>query len=391
MRSFSVFVILTLFIVLAKAAIEDPDDQYIRILGVIQRADLLSQHGESNLAKAKYEQAQTQLVSLKQSNPTWNPKVMAFRSDYLAGRIAALSQTNAPDNSAAKPETKSDTKTAASLSTEQVKLLDAGAEPRRMLRLSPKPGDKQHLSMTLKMAMAMGMGAPPGQPMKMPAIQTVLDATVKTVSTDGDIAYETVMSDIGVADEPGALTQMAEAMKASLASVKGLTTTGTMSNRGLNKGTQIKLPAGAAPQMRQLMDQMKESLANVMSPLPDEAVGPGAKWEVNLPLKSQGMTFDQTATYQLTSIEGDRVNLTVSMVQHGANQKVQNPALPNVNVEVTKMTGSGTGTVALDLAQLLPSRATLTSHTEMSMNTNAGGQNQAMTVKTDMDMRLEAE
>ena len=67
---------------------------------------------------------------------------------------------------------------------------------------------------------------------------------------------------------------------------------------------------------------MKGSFAHLAVPLPEEAVGPGAKWEVRMPIKTQGMTIDQTATYEVVSLEGERLATKSAVVQHAANQKV---------------------------------------------------------------------
>ena len=91
-------------------------------------------------------------------------------------------------------------------------------------------------------------------------------------------------------------------MKAAFVGIKGLTGTGTVSSRGFSKGVEFKAPAGSNPQARQLMDQMKEFVTQLVAPLPEEAVGPGARWEAKTPLKSQGMTMDQTATYELVTV-----------------------------------------------------------------------------------------
>ena len=56
--------------------------------------------------------------------------------------------------------------------------------------------------------------------MKMPAIKTTLDATVKSVAENGDITYEVVTGDTTVGDEPGAAPQLAEAIKAAVAGPK---------------------------------------------------------------------------------------------------------------------------------------------------------------------------
>jgi hypothetical protein len=378
--------ILLLLVSLSAAFAEEPDAKFLRAYSVIEKADSLAKSGQADLAKARYQEAQTSLRDLKRIYPTWNAKAVSYRLGYVEDKINALSQPAAPPAT----EVAGETKPGASPVHAQVKLLAPGAEPRQVLRLHPKPGDQQTLTITIKLAIDMQMGEAPGQPMKMPAMTMALDVTVKDVAANGDIAFETVLGETSVSDDPGVMPQVAEAMKTALGGVKGITSTGTMSDRGLSKGSETKLPPGAAPQMVQSLDQLKESLANATVPLPEEAIGPGAKWEVKRPLKSQGLTIDQTATYELVSVEGDSLNVKTAIVQHAANQKIQSPAMPAMKVDVTKMTGSGSGDCKLDLTRLLPELATVAAHTEMSMGMNVGGQKQTMAMKTEMNIRLES-
>jgi hypothetical protein len=138
------------------------------------------------------------------------------------------------------------------------------------------------------------------------------------------------------------------------------------------------------------MDQMKDLVTQLVAPLPEEAVGPGAKWDVKMPLKSQGITVDQTATYEVVSIEGDRLTIKSTIVQHAANQKIQNPAMPTLKMDLTKMVGSGSGEHTSDLTHLLPTTGTGKVHSETSMTMNMGGQKQAMNLKVDVNLRFEA-
>jgi len=179
-------------------------------------------------------------------------------------------------------------------------------------------------------------------------------------------------------------------MKASLGNLKGLTGTGLTSNRGVNKGTEINLPAGADPQVRQAMDQMKDSFANLSSPLPEEAIGAGAKWEVTMQLKSQGMRIDQTTTYELVSLKDDNLNTKVSINQTAPKQKVQSPAMPDMKLDLLKMSGTGTGELSVNLGQLLPASGAITSHTDLQMGVGASAQQQTMSMKMDIDLHLEA-
>jgi len=111
--------------------------------------------------------------------------------------------------------------------------------------------------------------------------------------------------------------------------------------------------------VKQFVEQMKETMSRVASPLPEEAVGPGAKWEIKMPIKSQGMTLNQTATFQLASIEGEQAAAKTSVTQTASNQKIQNPMMPGTKVDLIKLNGNGTGELKFELTQLVPTEATV--------------------------------
>ena len=385
-----------LFLLIAFAApfaakAETADDQFVRIYNLIQDADTLNAGGQGAAALPKYQEAQTALQRLQRAQPSWNSTVVSFRLNYLAQKIAALSEKS--PKSTADAGATSDAQSSANAPSDgagvQVKLVQAGAEPRRVLRLHPQAGEKQSVSMTLKMTMDLKMGDMQSQAMKMPGMQMAMDATVKTVSENGDIDYDFAMGDVSVMDEPGALPQVVDAIKSSLSGLKGIAGTGKLSNRGFNKGTEMKLAADAAPQLRQMMDQMKESFSTLAAPLPEEPIGPGAKWEASMPIKSQGMTIQQSATYELVSIDGEHLVIRSTIVQHAENQKIENPSMPGVKVDLTKMSGRGTGDRTCDLGLILPSTAAIEYHSDLSMAVNMGAQKQPMAMKMDMNVKME--
>lgn len=300
--------------------------------------------------------------------------------------VALLAASCATGTGQARPDAKAVTPAPGP----QVKLLQAGAKPRKKLRLHPKPGEKQTVDMTLKVAMDIQAGEMPSQPMKMPLMKMTMDVTVKSVSHDGNITYEMVMTDVSVADEPDAMPQVVEAMKSSMAGLKGLSGTGVMSDCGLNKGIEMKVPPGADPQLRQALEQAKDAISRMAAPLPKEALGPGAIWEFKQPITSQGMTMDQTVTYQLLSHEGQRVSTKSTIVQSASNQKIQNPAMQGLQLDLTKMVGKGNGNLTFDLRKILPLKATGDVHSELSMQMDMGGQMTTMLMKMDMNVSLEA-
>ena len=101
------------------------------------------------------------------------------------------------------------------------------------------------------------------------------------------------------------------------------------------------------------------------------------------------MTIDQTTAYQLVSIEGERLTAKSTIIQSAANQKIQNPAMPGLKFDLVKMSGNGAGETTIDLAQLLPAKGTVDSHSELSMAMNTGAQKQTITMKMDLNLRLE--
>jgi hypothetical protein len=395
LKRFSGLLVLTLLLGLCPTAQADlGDDQYLQIYSVIQQADELNSSGKVALAKAKYQEAQTALKGFKTDYPSWNVKLVAYRMNYVAQKLTALSEkprpaavsstdTNAPEAQAGAPS-------ATSTATTQVKLLEAGAEPRKVLRRHPSPGEKQSLRLTLKMAIETKMGEMQSQAMKLPGMTMNMDVTVKEVSDKGDITYEMVMGETTLAEEPGGNAQLAEIMKAALGGIKGMSGTGTVTSRGLAKGMEFNVPPGADAQTRQVMDQMKDSFSSMESPLPEEAVGPGARWEVIMPIKSQGMTITQTTTSELVSIDGERLTTKGTITQRATNQKIESPAMPGLKVDLIRMTGTGTGESTFDLGKLLPSTGTTDLRSETDMAMDMGGQKQPISTKLDLNVRLES-
>jgi hypothetical protein len=365
------WILLALLLTLSAAQAAGPDDDYLAVYDLIDQADTLSASGTPSEAYAKYVEAQRALAAFQKGNPGWNAKTVSFRLNYLTEKIAAA-------------------KTAPATPKSLVKLLAAGSEPRTALRLHPAAGDKQTTIMTMKMAMATSVAGQAMPAMNIPAMVMTMAITVKNVSAAGDINYELVFSDATVAEDPDIQPAVAAALKTSLAGIRGLTGTGRMSDHGIVKSMEIKLPADAAPQLSQTLDQMKESFSSSSIPLPEEAVGPGAQWEYKTRIKSQGMTLDQTLAYELVAIEGNRITLRTTLTQNAANQKIQNPAMSGVKVDLNKMTGTGTGSSTYDLAHLMPVTGTLAEKAEINMSMNAGQQKQSMEMKMDMNITLES-
>src|ERR1051325_7223426 len=89
-RSLALIIALVLVNLLAVRA-EGPDDQYLAILNTIQEADSLQSQGQSNLALAKYLEAQSALQRFSKGYREWNAQVVQFRLSYVETKITGLS------------------------------------------------------------------------------------------------------------------------------------------------------------------------------------------------------------------------------------------------------------------------------------------------------------
>jgi hypothetical protein len=396
-RGWLTVVLAFLFLALCQARADDREDQYMRIYEIIKKADSAQTNAQPAQALARYREAQTALARLQQTYPDWNAKAVSFRLAYVNQKVAALSQPAAPppQNTDSSPGTNatqkaSDTKPTAASGTLHPKLLQPGNEPRKPLRFHPKPGDKQTVSLTMKMAIGMKMGEVENPPMKLPAIITSFEVSIKNLSPNGDIAYDLLIGDTTIANDSEALPQIVDAMKTAVGAWKGLSGSGTVSDRGINKSLELKMPQGADAQTRQTLEQLKDSLTRIIVPVPEEPLGVGAKWEVKGSVKSQGMSLDQTSVYEITAIAEDKISTKNTITQKAAPQKISSPAMPGLKLDLTKMNGNGSGDLTLNLAQLMSPQASVQLHTDAAMAMNTGGQKQNMNMTADLTVKVES-
>ena len=266
-----------------------------------------------------------------------------------------------------------------------------GQQPIRLdaLRLHPKEGDKRTATMTMKMSMDMDLGGN-SQTMKMPPMKLVMESEVKKATGDGDIIFESTVTEAAVEEDADVMPQIAEAMKTAIGGVKGMRVINTMSTRGINQQTEVKGGADMTPQLKQQMEQMKSALGNTGIGLPEEPVGLGAKWEVKQQVDSQGMKLDQTTIYELIALDGDKVTAKTTLKQVAENQTINNPSMPQTKVEVRRLTSAGSGETTFDLSQVLPVKSVLKMKNDTDMAMDMGGQNMDMTMKMDMTVTLES-
>jgi len=270
----------------------------------------------------------------------------------------------------------------------RVTLVAPGAEPRKALRLTVANDLKSHMDMEMGMAMAMNVAGQAIPATEIPAMRIGADMNVTNVTASGDVTYTMNFTGVALANTAGvdpSLTAVIDSMNNDL---KAITGSATVTNRGINRQVKIDTSKVTNSQFTQMMDSVTNSLNGVSSPLPEEAVGVGARWEVRQTLSSGGITMFQKVEYELTAFDGKSATLNVKIDQTGPPQPMKNPNLPpGANVTVESMTGSGTGTMTVPLNNLVPT-SQADSKTTMVMSIDAGGGPQRMTIETTMKVKI---
>lgn len=272
----------------------------------------------------------------------------------------------------------------------KIELLEAGAEPRTQLRFDPDVGAKRDMTMTMRMKIGMQLGARQTPPVATPPIQATGKVEI-VEKTEGRVVGRMQFGAMEVLDEPGADPKMVSAMRAQLGSFDGMSSYTTIDASGAVIDGYLEIPKGIPDNIRQTMRQMGENAGQMTVPMPDEAVGVGAKWTATTTISNMGMNLIQTATYTLEKLEGTTAHLAVSLDQKVAPGPFAPPGLPpGTKVDIKKMSSTGKGEMHIDSKAPMPDRVGMDMETHMSMGIDAGGQTQDMSMDMELSMQIES-
>lgn len=236
-----------------------------------------------------------------------------------------------------------------------VTLLDPGAEPRRALRFTWRKTTESGV-MDMKMALAMSMANRPlPPPMEMPTIRMHFDVKPESVAPDGTLHAVFALKKVQLLDDSGWPKEAKDELRTFLQKLAGLRVKETISSRGVVQETSVEPPADLPPQVRQMVENMKESLRNVSSPFPEEPVGKNARWEVKTVVDG-AMRLAQTTTITLEDLKDKQVSLGVVLVQAAPKQPMRSstPLPSGAKMMLESHTGIGSGKTKVTLDGLVP-------------------------------------
>ncbi len=300
-------------------------------------------------------------------------------------KTPAVGGEKTPGAARVKPEKKAGSK------GPTVKVTDQGAEPRKQLRFKVTKGDSQKVEMTMLLSMKIDMEGMAMPETKLPATKMVMKVDITEVMDNGDSKWNMTVLSADVVDDPSVNPMVASAARDGLKGITDFTGWAVIDNRGFVKDADIAIPASADPQLRQMMESTRQSLDQLTAPLPEEAVGVGAKWTVEQTITQQGMTIQQTANYTVTSIEGDVIKADVALVQRADKQSIAVPGMPpGVKAELLQFDTKGGGNTVIDLTKVVPPSGEVNANMTMKTRIDMQGQSQMMSMSMSMSIVMKA-
>jgi hypothetical protein len=241
-----------------------------------------------------------------------------------------------------------------------MRLLEPGAAPRRVLRYAWRTKQAETLTMDLRTAASTEEGATKQPEIELPPVRILVAIDPKGVSSDGDLSFAWHVTSAEVTADPQAPASLAAGMSAEVAEVERLAGTGVVTSRGLSKGVTLDAPPpahAAANVTGQMVEQVRQTLRDVAAPLPEEAVGAGARWEKLSQLASRDARVAQTETFKLTEATGDAGSLAYVLAQTAPPQPLVGPGAADAGIppaRIESMLSSGDGTTRFALSRLVP-------------------------------------
>jgi hypothetical protein len=271
-----------------------------------------------------------------------------------------------------------------------VKLLDAGAEPRGDLSYALSKGASQKMAMAMDMAVtikAKGQSAPQ---MPMPRMSMTFDTTVADKNPAGELKIDSRLSATSVDPSGGQQEQIARALRPQIEALRGLGMVYWVGPKGHVHDVKVDVPAGVPPTAQQLLSGMSQSFESMVTPLPQEPVGVGGRWQVVSRLATGGADLLQSAVYTLKARSGARATLDVAIVQLSASDTLHTAQMPaGMSVKVRSFSSTGSGATQVDLNSVVPESGTMALTTGMEITVQgAAGADEASTVETSTTVQV---
>jgi hypothetical protein len=269
-----------------------------------------------------------------------------------------------------------------------VELLSAGATPRQVLRYKPAVNTKQTATITMNMEMELSIAGEPTPIGNLPGTAITFETLVNQVDPNGDIHYQFQYTNVQLVGESKLTPAQRAKLLAQIQKLRGIHGAVVVDNRGQTKFGKFDLPPDLDSADKKMLKQISNSVEQLSSPLPEPALGVGAKWRVLAAPKFNGMQFKQITTFELVSVQAGGMTLNISQEQQAPPQQMNTTQLPKgKTLNLKSLVGSGKGQMFVKLDRIVPMNSNLNAqmHSEMEAPNPPG---MPMKMTTNIKMRL---
>jgi hypothetical protein len=272
--------------------------------------------------------------------------------------------------------------------TSTVELVEQGSQPRQQLRYKLDEIEEAIVRFTMVTSSKMTAGPQQQREVELPKMTLDIAMTNPTMQDDGNLRVEFEL--LGIAYEPSGDGQQAQMMARMMEQQLGdFEYSGhyIINERGQVLDGDINMD-DSNPQVAQMSQNIEQSLQQVTTAFPEEAVGVGAKWKVNQNL-GEALPFElkQNVVFEVLEIGGDKVTLKTTIDQSADAQTVEDASMPEgTNLELEEFTTQGSGEITFSLASLTPV-GDLTIDMTMAMKGNMPQQGE-QSMRTEMHMEM---
>lgn len=268
----------------------------------------------------------------------------------------------------------------------RIEILSTGTGEKTQLRFTPVVNSRQTSTLTLK------IDAKEGMSIALPTTKLTMEVVVTQVDANGDIHFDFTYKNVDLVAEPGAPREAINTLRPSLTPLIGLSGSIVVNSRGQTKSTRINLPPELDPTAKEIFEQLSTSLDQFYAPLPEEAVGTGARWRVSQDLNVNGIQLTQSAIYELVSNQDNILELGILVEQEARPQVISLPSIPDlpagVTLELRSLSSQGEGEMTFSLGQILPRRSTLSSRSSVVLSFKPAENEQGISINQDIAVEV---
>jgi hypothetical protein len=270
-----------------------------------------------------------------------------------------------------------------------VELLVVGAQPTSPLRLRPIKGQQQTSKLSFATTSKVKINDRVMPNLDLPTIRATTEHLVQNVAINGDIQHQFVYRQVALDAPPAGAAVAMQPLFDQIKAFEGLSGDAVMTDAAVQKSLQLRFPSTMTSTQQALLEQFSQSMNQLASPFPSGPIGVGSRWRQVSPIRMNGDTFTQTATYSLTALDGNLATIAVDLTIT-TDAKVLATNQPMIgDLAIKSMVSTGKGKLVWDLTQLVPRSSDLTINMQMVTEpTKFKLGDQPLLINTDTQIQL---